>query len=105
MTFMITSLGCTIFNGGYYIHYDPSTKGALTMLLTTSMGCLSGSLPFLLGYIKKHARDCFEEPDRPRKMLILLLFSFIILGLVLQAVRLYSRNPLTLTQFVGWIPP
>ena len=75
------------------------------MLLTTSMGCLSGSLPFLLGYIKKHARDCVEEPERPRKMLILLLFSFIILGLVLQAVRSYSRNPLTLTQVVGWIPP
>ena len=75
------------------------------MLLTTSMGCLSGSLPFLLGYIKKHARDCFEEPERPRKMLILLLYSFIILGLFLQAVRSYSRNALTLTQFgVGFHP-
>ena len=105
MTFMITSLGCTIFFAGYIVHYDPSTKGALTMLLTTSMGCLSGSLPFLLGYIKKHARVCFEEPERPRKMLILLLYSFILLGLFLQAVRLCSRNALTLTQFGGWIPP
>jgi len=102
---MIASLGCTIFNAGYSVHYDPSTKGALTMLLMTSMGCLSGSLPFLLGYIKKNAGDCFEEPERPRKMLILLLYSFILLGLVLQAVRSYSRNPLTLTQFGGWIPP
>lgn len=54
------------------------------------MNCLSGSLPFLLGYMKKHARDCFEEVEKPRKMHILLLYIFILLGLFLLKVRLYN---------------
>ena len=40
--------------------------------------------------MKKHARDCFDEVERPRKMYILLLYIFILLGLCLLMVKLYS---------------
>ena len=42
--------------------------------------------------MKKHARDCFEEVEKPRKMHILLLYIFILLGLCLLMVRLYNTE-------------
>ena len=85
----IQILGSAIFSACYTAKFDTSTRGLLAVLLNLSMGCLSGALPFLLGYMKKHARECFEQAEGPRKRNILILFIFVLLGLFLVTVRLY----------------
>jgi len=43
---------------------------------------LTMSMSFLLGYVKKHAKECYEEGQRPRKLLILIMFGIICLILL-----------------------
>ena len=35
---------------------------------------LSIAITYLLGYLKQHAKDCYEESAKPRKIKILVLF-------------------------------
>ena len=52
-------------------------NGLQTMLLFCifiTVAIQSASMPFLLGYAMKHAKECFEEAFAPRKPVIIIIF-------------------------------
>ena len=59
-----------------------STRTVIMLYFHIAFEFLYMAMNFLLSYVKKHAEECYEECQTPRKLLILVIFSFVSLGLV-----------------------
>ena len=97
--------GCTgvtvwlIYNG------ETSTRIVINLVLFFVFEFLSMAMTFLLGYVKTYAEECYEECQAPRKLLILVICSFVSLGQVGSAVMKKVNFQLVKTfEIIKWSP-
>ena len=79
---LILRTGVLSYFAWCYLQSKTDTLAILLVLQMMILEILSASVPHLLGYLKVHAKDCYNESEMPRKTGILLLF--ITIGLVLS---------------------
>ena len=67
-------------------HNETSITRILNSILFINFEFLTVTMSLLLGYVKKHTAECYDEGLVPRKPMILILFGLMCMGLVAIAV-------------------